>query len=215
MRWQPVEAAEQVFVCLVFFLQTIIKAVRHHRFSCHDYLHANLTSSMRRQIISSLIPSKANCNYFLKKTLLFMRKLLSTNWVFHEFSPGSQTESCFYYLLPLYNQLFIGDDSFQPRKSNVVFFFFFPQENMTKRRQKMLSFPWVWRNLLGFAVFSTNIHTCALTYAPTVCRQGALTPLRAMDLRQSKVVRWKGICGLEMEKSGLKVTPGNAEAWGT
>lgn len=124
MRWQPVEAAEQVFVCLVFFLQTIIKAVRHHRFSCHDYLHANLTSSMRRQIISSLIPSKANCNYFLKKTLLFMRKLLSTNWVFHEFSPGSQTESCFYYLLPLYNQLFIGDDSFQPRKSNVGFFFF-------------------------------------------------------------------------------------------
>lgn len=206
IRWQPTEAAEQVFVCLVFFLQTIIKAVRRHRFSCHDYLHVNLTSSMWRQIISSLIRSKANCDYFLKKTLLFMRKLLSTNWVFHEFSLGSQAESCFYYLLPLYNQLFNGDDSFQPRKSNVFFF----KENMTNRRQKMLSFPWVWRNLLGFAIFSTNIHTCAVTYAPNVCRQGVLTALRAMDLHQSKAMRWKGLWGLEMEKSGLKVTPRNA-----
>lgn len=138
IRWQPTEAVEQVFVRLVFFLRTIIKATWHHQFSCHDYLHANLTSSMWRQIISSLIWSKANCHYFLKKTLLFMRKLLSANWVFHEFSPGNQTESCFYYLLPLYNQLFIGDDSFQPRKSNVfVFlFFFFPRESMTSRRQK-------------------------------------------------------------------------------
>lgn len=42
---------------------------------------------------------------------------------FQEFSPDKQTESCFYYLLPWYNQLFIEDDSFQPRKSNVWGFF--------------------------------------------------------------------------------------------
>lgn len=136
IRWQPAEAVEQVFVLLVFLLQTIIKAVWHHQFSCHNYLHANLTSSMRRQIISSLIWSKANCHYFLKKTLLFTRKLSRANWgFFHEFSPGNQTESCSYYLLPLYNQLFIEDDSFQPRKSNV-----FSQRNKTNRRQKTLSF---------------------------------------------------------------------------
>lgn len=167
IRWQPTEAVEQVFVRLVFFLRTIIKATWHHQFSCHDYLHANLTSSMWRQIISSLIWSKANCHYFLKKTLLFMRKLLSANWVFHEFSPGNQTESCFYYLLPLYNQLFIGDDSFQPRKSNVfVFLFFFSSGKHDKQKaKKMLSFPWGWRNLLVL-LFSLHISMHVSRSAP-------------------------------------------------
>lgn len=154
IRWQPTEAAEQVFVCLVFFLQTIIKAVRRHRFSCHDYLHVNLTSSMWRQIISSLIRSKANCDYFLKKTLLFMRKLLSTNWVFHEFSLGSQAESCFYYLLPLYNQLFNGDDSFQPRKSNV----FFLRKTWQTEGKKCWAFPGS-EETFWVLLFSPQIYT--------------------------------------------------------
>lgn len=80
MHWQPAEAVEPVFVLLVFLLQTIIKAVWHRQFSHHNYLHANSMSSVGRQIISLLIWSTANCHNFLKKTLLFMRKLLSANW---------------------------------------------------------------------------------------------------------------------------------------
>lgn len=184
IRWQPTEAVEQVFVRLVFFLRTIIKATWHHQFSCHDYLHANLTSSVWRQIISSLIWSKANCHYFLKKTLLFMRKLLSANWVFHEFSPGNQTESCFYYLLPLYNQLFIGDDSFQPRKSNVfvfLFFFFFLGKAWQTEGKKNVELSLGLKKSFGFAIFPTHIHACIQICSP-ICRQGAATSLRAVDL---------------------------------
>lgn len=78
---------------------------------------------------------------------------------FQEFSPDKQAESCFYYLLPRYNQLFIEDDSFQPRKSNV----FFSQGNRTNREAKNVELLGGWKKLLVL-LFPLCICINVLTY---------------------------------------------------
>lgn len=175
MHWQPAEAVESVFVLLVFLLQTIIKAVWHHQFSHHNYCHANSKFSMGGQIISSLIWSTANCHNFLKKTLLFMRKLLSANWGFFFKNVAQTSRQNHAFIIAQYNQLFIEDDSFQPRKSNVGFF---SQGNKTKK-QKMLRLSGPEKKLLVFALPPANMHKCTHIYALQAFMQGAVASLRA------------------------------------
>lgn len=140
MHWQPAEAVEPVFVLLVFLLQTIIKAVWHRQFSHHNYLHANSMSSVGRQIISLLIWSTANCHNFLKKTLLFMRKLLSANWgvFFKNLAQTSRQNHAFI----IY---FHGIISFSLKmtafsQESPIWFFFLSETRQTRKQKNVETF---------------------------------------------------------------------------
>lgn len=178
MHWQPAEAVEPVFVLLVFLLQTIIKAVWHRQFSHHNYLHANSMSSVGRQIISLLIWSTANCHNFLKKTLLFMRKLLSANWgVF--FKNLAQTSRQNHAFIIYFHGIISFSLKMTAFSQESPICFFFPQWNKTNKEAKKCWDFRGWKELLVFALPPVNMHKCTHTYALQAFMQGAVASLRA------------------------------------